>query len=252
MDKKHTVQHCQTPNNMTSKQNLDPIDVLVYTYLKAHMNHQTKQAFPSQELLAREAKVGVKTIQKCLNHLENSGDIIVHRTKGKSNIYEFNTKSKNFEMFSFKFLYENDNLTADERAYLIVTQQYMYKDDNSGYGKLSLSNKELSEKINLNECAISRRHKSLQKKGVLKIADELQKDPESGLNLQLKVFDLTAIKQDMLFVKEKVTEHDMQLKEHNERLLRLEKENDELRKTIKILMNDNKIEEHQNSQQYEF
>lgn len=127
MDKKQTIQHCQTPNNMTAEQNLDPIDVLVYTYLKAHMNQQTKQAFPSVRLLANETKLDVRTVQKCLNHLENAGDIIVHRSKGKSNVYEFNPKSKNFEMFSYKFLYENDNLTADERAYLIVTQQYMYK-----------------------------------------------------------------------------------------------------------------------------
>ena len=228
MDKKQTIQHCQTPNNMTAEQNLDPIDVLVYTYLKAHMNQKTKQAFPSVRLLANETKLDIRTVQKCLNHLENAGDIIVHRSKGRPNVYEFNPKSKNFEMFSYKFLYENDNLTADERAYLIVTQQYMYKNDNSGYGKLSLTNKELSERINLSESAISRRHKTLQEKGVLTISDEFQKDCNSGLSLQLKIFDLTAIKQDMLFVKEKVAEHDLQLKEHNERLLKLEKENEGL------------------------
>lgn len=68
MDKKQTIQHCQTPNNMTAEQNLDPIDVLVYTYLKAHMNQQTKQAFPSVRLLANETKLDVRTVQKCLNH----------------------------------------------------------------------------------------------------------------------------------------------------------------------------------------
>lgn len=252
MNKKQTIQHCQTPNNMTAEQNLDPIDVLVYTYLKAHMNQQTKQAFPSVRLLANETKLDVRTVQKCLNHLENAGDIIVHRSKGKSNVYEFNPKSKNFEMFSYKFLYENDNLTADERAYLIVTQQYMYKNDNSGYGKLSLTNKELSERINLSESAISRRHKTLQEKGVLTISDEFQKDCNSGLSLQLKIFDLTAIKQDMLFVKEKVAEHDLQLKEHNERLLKLEKENDELRKTIKVLINDSKSKTNQITSEFTF
>ena len=252
MNKKQTIQHCQTPNNMTAEQNLDPIDVLVYTYLKAHMNQKTKQAFPSVRLLANETKLDIRTVQKCLNHLENAGDIIVHRSKGRPNVYEFNPKSKNFEMFSYKFLYENDNLTADERAYLIVTQQYMYKNDNSGYGKLSLTNKELSERINLSESAISRRHKTLQEKGVLTISDEFQKDCNSGLSLQLKIFDLTAIKQDMLFVKEKVAEHDLQLKEHNERLLKLEKENDELRKTIKVLINDSKSKTNQITSEFTF
>ena len=56
----------------------------------------------------------------------------------------------------------------------------------------------------------------------------------------------------MLFVKEKVAEHDLQLKEHNERLLKLEKENDELRKTIKVLINDSKSKTNQITSEFTF
>lgn len=100
----------------------------------------------------------------------------------------------------------------------------MYKD---GYGKMTYSDSELAEQIGLS--AAHRRNKELENKGVLQILDTGKKDEISGCPIQLKLFDLTKIAQDVLFIKKKLEEHDEKIEENS--------------RTIKILSN--KIEEMQ-------
>ena len=102
----------------------------------------------------------------------------------------------------------------------------MYKD---GYGKMTYSDSELAEQIGLSAATIHRRNKELENKGVLQILDTGKKDEISGCPIQLKLFDLTKIAQDVLFIKKKLEEHDEKIEENS--------------RTIKILSN--KIEEMQ-------
>lgn len=69
----------------------------------------------------------------------------------------------------------------------------------------------------------------MENKGVLQILDTGKKDEISGCPIQLKLFDLTKIAQDVLFIKKKLEEHDEKIEENS--------------RTIKILSN--KIEEMQ-------
>ena len=111
---------------------------------------------------------------------------------------------------------------------IILTQQHMYKDE-EGYGKMTYSDSELAEQIGLSAATIHRRNKELENKGVLQILDTGKKDEISGCPIQLKLFDLTKIAQDVLFIKKKLEEHDEKIEENS--------------RTIKILSN--KIEEMQ-------
>lgn len=161
-------QHIQIPNDMCKEHNLDPTDVYVYSYLKTYMNKDTYEAFPSMETLAKDAGVSKTTVNKAIKNLVANGDISV-RKEGRKNVYKFNPSSKNFEMFTYKFMRDVD-LTSQQRIYIILTQQYMYKDE-EGYGKLTYSNQELSEEIGLSASTIYRRNKELEDKGILQVID---------------------------------------------------------------------------------
>lgn len=94
-------QHIQVPNDMCKEHNLDPTDV--YSYLKTYMNKDTYEAFPSMETLAKDAGVSKTTVNKAIKNLVANGDISV-RKEGRKNVYKFNPSSKNFEMFTYKFM----------------------------------------------------------------------------------------------------------------------------------------------------
>lgn len=231
-------QHIQVPNDMCKEHNLDPTDVYVYSYLKTYMNKDTYEAFPSMETLAKDAGVSKTTVNKAIKNLVANGDISV-RKGGRKNVYKFNPSSKNFEMFTYKFMRDVD-LTSQQRIYIILTQQYMYKDE-EGYGKLTYSNQELSEEIGLSASTIYRRNKELEDKGILQVIDTDKKDPETGVAIQLKLFDLSKIAQDVLFIKKKLEEHDKEIKENSKTIKLLSKEVEELRAEIKKLKGDTEL-----------
>lgn len=187
------------------------------------------------ETLAKDAGVSKTTVNKAIKNLVANGDISV-RKEGRKNVYKFNPSSKNFEMFTYKFMRDVD-LTSQQRIYIILTQQYMYKDE-EGYGKLTYSNQELSEEIGLSASTIYRRNKELEDKGILQVIDTDKKDPETGVAIQLKLFDLSKIAQDVLFIKKKLEEHDKEIKENSKTIKLLSKEVEELRAEIKKLKGD--------------
>lgn len=90
----------------------------------------------------------------------------------------------------------------------------MYKDE-EGYGKLTYSNQELSEEIGLSASTIYRRNKELEDKGILQVIDTDKKDPETGVPIQLKLFDLSKIAQDVLFIKKKLEEKVSYIQEYS-------------------------------------
>jgi DNA-binding Lrp family transcriptional regulator len=224
---------------MCKEHNLDPTDVYVYSYLKTYMNKDTYEAFPSMETLAKDAGVSKTTVNKAIKNLVANGDISV-RKEGRKNVYKFNPSSKNFEMFTYKFMRDVD-LTSQQRIYIILTQQYMYKDE-EGFGKLTYSNQELSDEIGLSASTIYRRNKELEDKGILQVIDTDKKDPETGVPIQLKLFDLSKIAQDVLFIKKKLEEHDKEIKENSKTIKFLSNEVEKLKAELKQLKGDSKLQ----------
>ena len=221
------VQHIRVPNDMCLEGKLDPMDVYVYASLKTYMNGKTYEAFPSLDTLSKEAKVSRPVLVNSLDNLVKNGDLTV-RKEGRKNVYKFNPFSKNFEMFTYKFMKDVD-LTVPQRVYLILVQQFMIKDED-GIGKVTFNNNELADRIGLSTTTIYRRNKELTEKGILQTVDTKKEEVISGLPTQLRIFDLSKIAQDVLFLKAKVQEHDITLKKHSKEI----KENT---KTLKTLMN---------------
>lgn len=96
----------------------------------------------------------------------------------------------------------------------MATQQYMFKDE-EGIGKISYSEKEISERINLSRQSINRCNKSLKEKGYLTLLPT--KNPSGNALVNEKVFKLTELGQAVVFTLQK---HDERINE-NEKTIEL-------------------------------
>lgn len=208
------------PANNEPQPDLDPKDKLVYIAIRRYMNKNTMEAFPSYAKITKDIGAAAVTIKKCVDHLIEQGYLSTYK-RGRSIVYKFNNK-KFFEPYSFDFLDKKD-LTFTEKAYIVATQQYMIKDNDEG--KVSYTNKELSELIQMPQSTISRVNHSLQDKGYLNGASEITK------KFQLR-------KLDQLFI--------WKFKQQDERITKVEnalyevlEQNKQLKKKIELLEKNN-------------
>lgn len=209
-------QYTPLPNDMTKNKTLTPKDLLVYLYIKAHKNKDTKKAFPSFRTLSEESGASINTLRECVKNLELAGKIIITK-KGRQNIYTFPDFDDGFEPFSCKFLYKKD-LTFSEKAQLVGTQQYLFKDN--GKGILQYSNRKMAELLNMPESTFRKNVNSLTEKGY--IETETSIDAFTGLPTTKKIYNLTKLEQTIIFI----------LKNHEDRLTKQEKEFQEFKDFI--------------------
>jgi DNA-binding MarR family transcriptional regulator len=231
-DKLPSKKHVQVPNDMTKSSKLEPRDALVYATIKKYVDYKTNETFVGLETIAKDSGYTIPTVRKSIDILKTNGYIEVNK-QGRSNLYKFN-KYKNFEPFSYEFL-NGEKIEASEKAYLLVAQQYMFKDI-EGVGKVTLDNNSLGEKINLSPRTIQKLDKSLIEKGYLNIVKTSAKNLDTGLKINEKIFHLNELEQAVIWTLQK---HDEKINEHENRLLALEKqlsialkENAELKKDI--------------------
>lgn len=222
MENENLPQHIRI-NSETYTKDLTPNQILVYASLKMYMNKDTYEAFPSQDTLRKDTGLSKPTIKSCLDKLEELGEISKYR-KGRSYIYKFNPLSEHFEMYSFDFLKDQD-LTSEQRAFLIIIQRHMYKDV-EGLGKISMSNTELSDKTHLSEDTIYRRNLELVNKGIL--TNTPIKDSK-GNEIWFKIYDLGKIHQEFITLKN-------QVRENTEDISKIKEENKQMKKVIKALL----------------
>jgi len=208
MNKKHT----QLPNGMTLEGDLTPKDLLVYVTIKSHMNKDTKNCYPALDTIVKESGVSKPTVIKSISKLEEKNYLKVSK-KGRSNLYSFSS-CKNFEPFADEFL-KSEDISTNEKAYLIASQQVMFK-DLEGYGKISYSDSELSQIINLDKRSIAKYNKSLQEKGFLSIIPTESKDEITGIRIDEKIFYLNKLGQKIIWALQKHEEDIEELKEVTE------------------------------------
>lgn len=229
----NNLQHVQLPNNMTL--DVKPKDLLVYVTIKRHQDSETKKAFPSLVTISAESGASINAVRKSIKDLEKSNYITIEKIKNK-NIYSFN-EYKSFEPFSYEFL-DNKDLSCDEKSYILAAQQYMYKDI-EGEGKISYTNEELANKINMSERSVIRYNNSLERKGLLtKVKSELR-DLETGCAKEIKIFDLNKMLQGIIWIlknhEDRITANEENIELLNNRMNKYESENRELKHENKLL-----------------
>ena len=114
--------------NSESQPNLTPKDKLIYIAIRRYMNKETMEAYPSYATITKDTKAAAVTIKKCVNNLIREKYLNI-RKEGKRIVYIFNNKKK-FEPFSYEFLDRRD-LTFTEKSYIVATQQFMFKNENT-------------------------------------------------------------------------------------------------------------------------
>lgn len=221
------------PHNDEVGDNLTPADKLIYLTIRRYMNDSSLECFVSYKQITKDCGAAAETIKKCVNNLVKEGYLKTRR-EGRKLVYTFNNKRK-FEAFSYDFLDKKD-LSFTEKAYLIASRQYMYKDIENNECRISYTNKELARIINSSESMISRHNQSLEKKGYLENSKAL-----------IKKFNLREL--DKLFVW-KLGEHEERIAANEANIEKIMKENDDLKKLTKQLLD--KVESLEKRQCSEF
>lgn len=209
--------HSQVPNDM-AKDGISPREQLVYAVLHSYDNPEHK-VFPSLDKLAERSQLSVPTVRASLKILEDAGYIKIEK-KGRKNYYTF-SKYLNFEPFSDEFL-DNKDITPTTKAYLVAAQQFMYKDV-EGLGKLSYSNRVMSEHINMPESSIRKCNKELEKKNYLTVI----KNASLG---DTKIFNLNDLGQAIIWA---LQNHEERITQNTEKVADLEKRMEVLEKQLK-------------------
>jgi len=235
MEKEINKHHVQVPNDMTEQNNsLKPGDLLIYATIKRHMDKDTKTCYPSLNTIAVESGASINTVRSSIQNLINTQYIEVTQ-KGRGKLYKF-LKWDKFEPFSYDFL-DNKKLSFKEKAYILATQQYMFKNKETQNGIVTYNNIELSKRINTSPSTISRLDSSLREKEFLDINILTQKDQETGLPIREKVFHLSKIEQAIVFIlgnhEERIQENTNEIQLLKERMDKLERENKELKEELK-------------------
>ena len=214
--------HVQLPNNATKDSELTAKDWLIYLYIKSYKKSPNAEIFPSLEVLHQRSGASINTIRKCIQNLVDAGKIRVIK-KGRSNYYEFLDKYDKFEPFSNEFLDKKD-LTFLEKAQLVVSQQYLFKNPETGDGVTNYSNRQLAEIIKMPESTIRKNLNSLINKGYVEIKEV--KDEFTGLVTKQKIYHLTKLEQAIVFIlknhEDRLNSHEEELNNQKEKLEQLE------------------------------
>ena len=219
MSEKTNVKHVQVPDPSEFK-DLKPTDRLVYANIRRFMNKDTLTCYPSMQTIASKCGISKDTVALSIKRLEKYGYIkILDKKHGKNNIYKFEKLVDNFERFTDQFL-DQENLSPNEKAYLIGFQSQCYK--TGGFALTSYSNQELADNLNMSISSIKRYNTALKSKEIM---TELQtaKCDENGFKKIIKAVELAKIGQQVLF--------EVAIN-HEDRIQQLEK-------TVEILMREN-------------
>jgi len=224
----NSKQFVQLPSTEESS-DLNPRDKLIYLSIRRFMNKETKAAYPSLTTISKVSGASINTVRTSIKTLE-AKDYFKIIKEGRSQRYKFN-ELKKFEPFSYDFL-DNQDLTFTEKAYIVASQQYMFKDV-EGVGKISYSNKELSEKINMPESTISKTNRILARKNYLTLIKYESRNIETGCNTDTKLFRLNELGQAVIWTLEN---HEDRITDNENRITKLEQTIESQTKLIQSLL----------------
>lgn len=130
------------------------------------MNKDTYTCYPSIRTITDKCGITDKTVQVSIKRLVKWGyiEILKEKHNQRNNIYKFKKLYDNFERFTNEFL-DNEEIDANEKAYLIGLQSQCYK--NGDYALTTYSNEQIADKLNISRYSVSRFNKSLKAKDIM-------------------------------------------------------------------------------------
>lgn len=253
MSENKNSQYVILPKKEEESKHLKKYEILIYVCIRRYMN-KNMEAFPALDTIVKDSGCSKPTVVKIIEIIENKGYFkripksqSKSKIKGKGCVYVFNNE-QHFEPFSYDFL-DNTKLTKSEKLQILCTQQYMILDDSTQQGKISYSDRELSEKTGLDYRTIKKNHNSLIDKGFVNQITLQTKDPITGLINKETIYHLDKVGQAVIFALRNHEQRICQLETLEERVQKLEeaykskdkdnelliKENFKLRKELELL-----------------
>lgn len=243
MDENKNSQYVILPK----KENLlQKYEILIYVCIRRYMRAATMEAWPALDAIVKDSGCSKPTVIKTIDSIEEKGYFkripksqakTTPKPKGRGCVYVFNN-AKHFEPFSYDFL-DNPKLSKSEKLQILCTQQYMIKDESSHLGKVSYSDRELSELSGLDHRTIKKNNESLIDKGFANQVTLQTKDPVTGLINKETIYYLDKIGQAIVFALRNHEERLCYVEDHqaivDERLSRLEQLIEDKDKTIELL-----------------
>lgn len=240
MDENKNSQYVILPK----KENLlQKYEILIYVCIRRYMRAETMEAFPSIDTIVKDSGCSKPTVIKTIDSIEEKGYFkripksqakTKPKPKGRGQVYVFNN-AKHFEPFSYDFL-DNTKLTKSEKLQILCTQQYMIKDETTHQGKISYSDRQLSELSGLDYRTIKRNNESLIDKGYANQITLQTKDPITGLINKEIIYHLDKFDQAIVFA----------LRIHEQRLSQTENHVENLEERVKKLEEVNKSKDKDN------
>lgn len=248
------MKHTEIPHELgnrtvsiNDKDNEDRIlekgDKVIYAAIRRYMT-KDRWSCPSIPKIKEKTHCGQTRIYESIDRLIRAGFITKSLQKtpsGKMGTYYYFPESefdKHFEMFTDSFL--DMKMPLNIKEYYMDIQQYLY-DKESGVGKCSFSNSELSKKLGVSIPTVKKYNKYLIENGYLE-EEATTKTDEAGLIIYQKNFNLSSLNQAALWVQavtQQVTANTQdieQLKEGYDNLkednMVLKEENKQMRKEI--------------------
>ena len=210
MEDKKINRHVQVPNSVGKNIDSDKktkhkkhyTDVLIYGFLRKNMDRNTMVAFISLRSIAEATDMSVGGVTAAIKRLEEAGDVAKIKMEGgkNQNGYKFNPHSEKFEMYDLNFL-ENKELNSLQKSYYMIMQPYLYVDKDTGIGKTTYNDLEISELTGISKTVAQERRRELESMGF--ISRRLTTDME-GNSCEALEFNLPKFGQNVIC---KIEEH---------------------------------------------
>lgn len=219
------MQHVEIPHeldNLKLVHTLEHGDKIIYAALRNYMNKDTRECFPAIRFIAENLQCSPTKVQLAIKRLLATG-LLEKAKDGRKNHYRFPETDfdKQFEMFTKEFLYMD--LPLNVKEYYMDIQQFLYGKD-TGRGKCSLSNAELSRRTGWTVASVKKYNTILIEKNLLEEEVSSAND-EAGFPIIIKRFDLTGLNQAELWAKQVTAA----VIKHEEDIQQLKNEIEELR-----------------------
>ena len=174
------------------------------------MNKDTMTSFISLRQIAESVDMSVGGVTAAIKRLEEAGDVEKIKEGKNKNGYKFNPHSEKFEMYDLNFL-DNKELNPLQKSYYMIVQPYLYVDKESGIGKTTYGDKEISELTGISKAVAQQRRVELEQLGFINRRLTINKNGNSCEALE---FNLPKFGQYVLCALEK-HEEDIELLKQN-------------------------------------
>ena len=226
-NKKKLASFCKLPNNMhIENRNITPKDEYIYFALK--YCNGPEGCHPSLATLSKLVGASIPTIRTCINNLMKAEYIKVIKCGNQGTRYEFLLDDKSFSMIPRIFIELKDkDLTFAQRAFILSIFQHTYKfGKNNEYGKLTWSDAQLAEKLNLDRSTVSRINNSLRMKNYMIQVNKDVKHEELGFKKGEKIYfldKLNLITQELHKQAKRLDKFECNQENHEDRITFIEK-----------------------------